>query len=63
MIYLPNASVRLCSKPGCGAPAKIGRPCTDYNCPQRYVKSEEYQKLEEELNQLKRENEYLWNKH
>jgi len=26
-----------CSKPGCGAQCIIGKPCTDWDCPQVFV--------------------------
>ncbi|TIO15592.1 MAG: hypothetical protein E5X86_19670 [Mesorhizobium sp.] len=38
-----------CSKPGCGAQAIIGRPCTDWDCPQVTVSAEDYEKLRKEL--------------
>ncbi|RWO22847.1 hypothetical protein [Mesorhizobium sp.] len=38
-----------CSKPGCGAQAIIGKPCTDWDCPQATVSAEDYEKLRNEL--------------
>lgn len=34
-----------CAKPGCGALKRIGNPCTDWDCPQRYVTAADYRTL------------------
>lgn len=33
---------QICGKPGCGAPLRVGHPCTDADCPQQWVSAEQY---------------------
>lgn len=40
-----SGSVR-CRKPGCGANVTTGHPCTDYDCPERFVLASDYQAME-----------------
>lgn len=59
-------SAKLCPKPGCGALARIGYPCKDWDCPQDVVSAAEYRKAadalttqEAELAKTMKENERL----
>jgi hypothetical protein len=51
-------SAKLCSKSGCGAIARIGYPCTDWNCPQDVVSANEYRRAltssQEEIERLRK---------
>lgn len=46
---------RRCSKPGCGALAKIGSPCTDWDCPQQTVSASDYAALRSRCAELEAE--------
>ena len=46
-------SAKLCSKPGCGAIARIGYPCTDWDCPQDVVSANEHRTLADALSESK----------
>jgi hypothetical protein len=51
-------SAKLCSKSGCGAIARIGYPCTDWDCPQDVVSANEYRRAlassQEEIERLRK---------
>lgn len=49
-------SAKLCSKPGCGAIARIGYPCKDWDCPQDVVIASEYRTAADTIARLEEEN-------
>ncbi|UVC14758.1 hypothetical protein [Mesorhizobium onobrychidis] len=44
-----------CAKPGCGALKRIGNPCTDWDCPQKYVTAADYRTLQDHIAALEAE--------
>lgn len=46
---------KKCAKPGCGAKRLLGKPCTDWDCPQLRVWHTDYEALATRLAEVERE--------
>ncbi|TPW26839.1 hypothetical protein [Pararhizobium mangrovi] len=48
---MTSETVEKCAKPRCGAMRRIGKPCTDWDCPQQTVNAREHRQILEAARQ------------